>query len=239
MRVRTEAKRAAIVSAAQAVFIESGFERASMAEIAARAAASKVTLYGYFPSKEALFVEATVEHRRPQFEPAFVALEQESGADLRGALLRFGEALLRLTCRRDFVAARRTVIAASAHSEVGRLYYDVGPKCGEERVGAFMKKQMSAGRLRRGDPRLLVRHLLALLESETMYANLLGVRRSTSRAVRRRVAERAVDAFLRAYARPAAPAASGRTKARSNGDGKAATRPVDGDKAAARPLDSR
>ena len=77
MRVRTEAKRAAIVSAAQAAFQEAGFERASMAEIAARAETSKVTLYNYFPSKEALFVEATLEHRRPQFEPAFAALEAE------------------------------------------------------------------------------------------------------------------------------------------------------------------
>jgi AcrR family transcriptional regulator len=228
MRVRTEAKRAAIVSAAQAVFIESGFERASMADIAARAAASKVTLYGYFPSKEALFVEATVEHRRPQFEPAFVALEQESGADLRGALLRFGEALLRLTCRRDFIAARRTVIAASAHSEVGRLYYDVGPKCGEERIGAFLKKQMGAGRLRRTDPRLLVRHLLALLESETMYANLLGVRRSTSRTARRRVAGRAVDAFLRAYGKAAVGPRNDREKARLAGNGKGAGPALEG-----------
>jgi AcrR family transcriptional regulator len=198
MRVRTEAKRAAIVSAAQAAFLEAGFERASMAEIAARAATSKVTLYSYFPSKEALFVEATLEHRRPQFEPAFLALEAP-GAELRPALLRFAEAVLQVTCSEDFIAARRTVIGESAHSDIGRLYFEVGPKVGEQRIGAWLGKQIRAGRLRRTDTAVATRQLLALVEAETLYPNLMGVRRGASRAEIRRYAERAVDVFLRAY----------------------------------------
>ena len=200
MRVRTEAKRAAIVSAAQAAFQEAGFERASMAEIAARAETSKVTLYNYFPSKEALFVEATLEHRRPQFEPAFAALEDE-GAELRPALLHFAEVVLQVTCRSEFIAMRRTVIGESAQSDIGRLYFEVGPKVGEQRIGEWLKKQMRAGRLRKADTRAATRHLLALVEAETFYANLLGVRHSISRADIRGCAERAVDVFLRAYGR--------------------------------------
>ena len=211
MRVRTEAKRAAIVSAAQAAFQEAGFERASMAEIAARAETSKVTLYNYFPSKEALFVEATLEHRRPQFEPAFAALEAE-GAELRAALLGFAEAVLQLTCRNEFIAARRTVIGESAHSDIGRLYFQVGPKVGEQRIGAWLRKQMRAGRLRKADSRVTTRQLLALIEAETFYANLLGVRRGGSRTDVRDCAERAIDVFLRAYARD-----STRDRGRGNG----------------------
>ena len=198
MRVRTEAKRAAIVSAAQAAFLEAGFERASMADIAARAETSKVTLYSYFPSKEALFVEATLAHRRPQFEPAFLALEAQD-AELRPALLHFAEAVLQLTCSDDFIAARRTVIGESAHSDIGRLYFQVGPRVGEQRIGAWLGRQIRAGRLRRADTRVATRHLLALIEAETFYANLMGVRRGTSRTDIRRYAERAVDVFLRAY----------------------------------------
>ena len=56
MRVRTEAKRDAIVGVAAAVFGEMGFERASMDEIAARTGASKATVYGYFGSKQELFL---------------------------------------------------------------------------------------------------------------------------------------------------------------------------------------
>src|SRR5262245_51865473 len=45
MGVRGEARRQKIVEAAVDVFREQGFERASMAEIAARAGGSKATLY--------------------------------------------------------------------------------------------------------------------------------------------------------------------------------------------------
>ena len=56
MRVRTEEKRDTIVQAASEVFLELGFEGASMSQIAARVGGSKRTLYGYFGSKEDLFL---------------------------------------------------------------------------------------------------------------------------------------------------------------------------------------
>jgi AcrR family transcriptional regulator len=57
MKVRTEARREAIVEAAALLFQEVGYERASMNELTKRLGGSKATLYGYFPSKESLFVE--------------------------------------------------------------------------------------------------------------------------------------------------------------------------------------
>ena len=56
MKVRTEARREAIVEAAATLFQEMGYERASMNELARRLGGSKATLYSYFPSKEALLV---------------------------------------------------------------------------------------------------------------------------------------------------------------------------------------
>ena len=48
-------KRESILEAAIEVFIEGGYEQASMDRIAERAEASKRTVYNYFPSKEVLF----------------------------------------------------------------------------------------------------------------------------------------------------------------------------------------
>ena len=59
MKVRTEARREAILEIASQVFLEFGFERASMAEIVRRIGGSKSTIYGYYPSKEALFQAVT------------------------------------------------------------------------------------------------------------------------------------------------------------------------------------
>ena len=51
MKVKTEARREAIVEAAAQLFQEMGYERASMNELAKRLGGSKTTLYNYFPSK--------------------------------------------------------------------------------------------------------------------------------------------------------------------------------------------
>ena len=54
---RTLKKMAAIKQAALALFIAHGVERVSMEEIAAEAHVSKVTIYNYFGSKDALYAQ--------------------------------------------------------------------------------------------------------------------------------------------------------------------------------------
>lgn len=56
MARRGEALREHILLAAKDVFLETGFERASMDQIAARAETSKRTLYAHFESKDRLFL---------------------------------------------------------------------------------------------------------------------------------------------------------------------------------------
>ncbi len=56
MAMRGDRLREHILWAAKDVFLEMGFERASMDEVAARAATSKRTLYAHFESKERLFL---------------------------------------------------------------------------------------------------------------------------------------------------------------------------------------
>ena len=57
---RGDALREHILWTAKDVFLETGFERASMDEIAARAETSKRTLYAYFENKEKLFLAILV-----------------------------------------------------------------------------------------------------------------------------------------------------------------------------------
>jgi AcrR family transcriptional regulator len=56
MARRGEALREHILRTAKDVFLETGFERASMDQIAARAETSKRTLYAHFESKDRLFL---------------------------------------------------------------------------------------------------------------------------------------------------------------------------------------
>ena len=112
MRVKTEAKRDAIVRAASEVFREMGFEGASMSEIAARAGGSKATLYGYFSSKEELFVAVIHGAAGAHFEPIFAALAKDSD-DLERVLQRYGEKIMAVVSSQEIIEAMRAVIAAT------------------------------------------------------------------------------------------------------------------------------
>src|SRR3979490_1926997 len=115
-------KRRQILDGARKVFMDLGFDGASMGEIARSAGVSKGTLYVYFDDKNRLF-EAIVEEE---------ALEQGKGAfnfdperDVTTTLMEFGQAYIQLLCRPGGGSATRTVMAiAERMPEVGRRYYE-------------------------------------------------------------------------------------------------------------------
>ena len=85
-----DARRGAILDAAEKVFLEEGFAAASMSAIAARVGGSKGTLYNYFKSKEALFEAYVQRHCAWQQEAMFALLTPESSMMQRASSrLRF------------------------------------------------------------------------------------------------------------------------------------------------------
>ena len=60
---RTQAKRQQIRAGAQRLFLKLGYERTSMDAIAAEARVSKQTLYRYYQTKDALFIDILDAHQ--------------------------------------------------------------------------------------------------------------------------------------------------------------------------------
>jgi len=207
MRVKTEAKREAIVQVASEVFRELGFEGASMVEIAARVGGSRATLYGYFPSKEELFVAVIHGSAKRHFDPIFTALAEEDEDDLERVLQRFGEKILAVVCSQEIIQAHRAVIAESGRSDIGRLFYEGGPRKGVAALASFLERQMCKDGLRSADPTTAAHHLMALLESETVRPSLLGIQGPLTRRELREATRRAVQVFLGGYASAHKPAA--------------------------------
>jgi len=147
MRVRTEAKRSDIVDIAATVFLEQGFARASMSEIAARLGGSKTTLYGYFRSKEELFVEVVVAEALKELLPAFEEID-ENAADLRDALVPVGEKLVTFLLTPDAIAAHRMVMSEAGRSNIGQLYYSNGRQRGLGYLAAFLERASKIGKIR-------------------------------------------------------------------------------------------
>jgi AcrR family transcriptional regulator len=199
MRVRTDERRSAILSAATEIFREVGFERASMAMIADRVGGSKTTLYGYFPSKEELFWDAMVGAIKVDQGEKAMALLDPSDPDVSGVLNRFGQAYLPLFTTRDTMAVTRTAIAeALTNKALSTLLYQRGPRRILEAVADYLSHLKKKGAIRDTDPRLAAVHLKGLFDAGIVEPLLFGTKTEVkpTDAVRA-----AVDAFLRAYGR--------------------------------------
>ena len=199
MRVRTDAKRSRILDTAASVFLEQGFERASMSEIAARNGGSKATLYSYFRSKQELFLAVAFAEGEKQVGPAFASLE--SGvADVRDSLLRVGEKLIAFLLTPGAIAAHRMVVSEAGRSDIGRHFYTKGRARGITQLAKFLEAACAAGKIRKADFRIAAMQLLALIESERVLPVLFAIERTRpSRRQIRQSTERAVDVFLAAY----------------------------------------
>jgi AcrR family transcriptional regulator len=98
-----------ILDAARKVFLERGFEGASVDEIADVARAGKPTIYARFPGKEALF--AAVVARRVSEKASFYESISPTGATLEARLGSIGTAILRNVLAAETVGLARAAIA--------------------------------------------------------------------------------------------------------------------------------
>src|SRR5271168_192349 len=89
-------KRRQILAGASKVFMDLGFDGASMGEIARAAGVSKGTLYVYFADKSRLF-EAIVEEET--LEQGKVAFNFDPAREVATTLREFGQAYIELLCR--------------------------------------------------------------------------------------------------------------------------------------------
>ena len=115
-------KRRPILDGARKVFMDLGFDGASMNEIARSASVSKGTLYVYFADKNRLF-EAIVEAEA--LEKAKIAYNLDPERDAETTLREFGQTYIGTMCRPGGGSSIRTVMAiAERMPEVGRQFYE-------------------------------------------------------------------------------------------------------------------
>jgi AcrR family transcriptional regulator len=197
MRIKTDAKRRAILAAAAEVFREHGFAGASMSAVCERVGGSKATLYRYFTSKEDLFVtlmlEAVLEHANAVFETL------KPSDDLRRTLEKFGAGVLTLNLSENMLAVRRNSIAEAARAGLGQVLFDRGAKVLWSKMADFLAGEMAAGRLRQEDPWMVAMHLRGMLEADLVNRALIGATVDRRPRHLKAHAAKAVDALLRAY----------------------------------------
>ncbi len=191
-------KRRQILDGARAVFRSSGFDGASMGEIAKAAGVSKGTLYVYFDSKEALFEALALDEKRCLAEVLFRL--DAADPDVAGALTHLGRSYLVEMSRPDHVTLIRMVIGAcEKFPRIGQAFFEAGPVQGARRLAAYLDAQVAAGRLRSADTNLAARHFLHLCQAGLLTRLLFGAGDGISGGEIEHHVGQAVRVFLAGY----------------------------------------
>jgi AcrR family transcriptional regulator len=168
------AKRQQILDGAKRIFLQVGFDAASMNDITREAGVSKGTIYVYFENKEDLFGALIDRERTAIFASLAETLEAEGA--LRDTLVRWGNLLATRMTSVQVVRAQRMVIGVTERMpELGRRFYDTGPDSGKALLMAYFDKQIEAGLLDIPDRMLAAQQLFDLCTAGLTRACIFGV----------------------------------------------------------------
>ena len=190
-------KRRQILDGARRVFMDLGFDGASMGEIARAAGVSKGTLYVYFADKNRLF-EAIVEEE--SLGKGQIAFDFDPERDVPTNLAGFGLAYIQILCRPGGGSATRTVMAiAERMPEVGRRFYNNVVSHTIARLAAYLEAGAAAGDLAIDDCHLAATQFMQMCQASLFMPFLFQAAPAPSTERMTHVVASATRVFLAAY----------------------------------------
>ncbi|MGO2540756.1 MAG: TetR/AcrR family transcriptional regulator [Specibacter sp.] len=191
--------RELILVAATQLFMESGYDRTTLARVAGRAGVSTATLFKQFPTKAELF-EATVlaAGRSPGPEPGDIP-----AGGLCDGLVALGGAYAELLARPHMVALMRTVIAESPKfPELRERTFDFGTLPVLEALGRYLRDAHTAGTADIVDPDLVSTQFLGMIASAIFWPRFMHGTWSITEDEQSRVVEEAARTIAARFATP-------------------------------------
>jgi AcrR family transcriptional regulator len=195
-------KRRQILDGARKVFMDLGFDGASMNEIARVAGVSKGTLYVYFADKNRLF-EAMVEDEA--FAKAKTAYNLDPGRDVETTLREFGRNYIGGICRPGGGSSIRTVMAiAERMPDVGRRFYENVLAQSIDNLAEYLKAHVRPNDLAIDDCELAAAQFMQMCQATLFLPFVFQAEPAPSAERIARVVDSATRLFLQTYkARPA------------------------------------
>lgn len=191
-------KFAQVLEGARKVFMRSGFEGASVDEIAREANVSKATLYSYFPDKRLMFIEVFRAELSRDMANASGLVELELPVE---QVLPFIVQLISSYIVSEFGVRvfRVSVGEAERFPALAREYYEAGPVNLRDQLVSYFKRCVGRGELAITDFELAADQLIALSGSSVQdRAVLLGLDCIEKERLQR-VIQGAVRMFLACY----------------------------------------
>ncbi|QQQ80102.1 TetR/AcrR family transcriptional regulator [Saccharothrix sp. 6-C] len=162
-------KRALIVEAATALFLELGYDRTSLARIAERSGVSRATLFKQFPSKAALFDAIVTE--------SWSAADEEGpppAGNVVDGLSTLGRRYAELLGRARMTDLFRIVIAELPRfPELAQAQFSRGKMPYFESVRRYLRAEHEAGTVRVEDVDLAATQFLGMISNYVFWPTLL------------------------------------------------------------------
>jgi TetR/AcrR family transcriptional repressor of mexJK operon len=123
-RPKDPAKREAVLAEAFDLFVEVGFDGASMDTLARRANLSKATLYSHFGSKNKIF-QALIDEKIAEY---YQVSSEILDIHPRAHLMRLAEQFFDLIHDDKALALTRLIVGSATHfPKIVKVFYEIGP----------------------------------------------------------------------------------------------------------------
>ncbi len=196
--VKRGRKYGQVVAGAREIFMQEGFEGASVDAIAKAAGVSKATLYSYFADKRQLFLEVARCECERQSEQAR-ALAQ-TGRTVRETLTDIAQRLTGFMLS-EFGQSVFRLCAAEAERfpELGRAFYRSGPEQARRSIAEFFRKAVEAGELDIEDCDFAAEQFTELCKAHLWSRLMFNMISEVTEADVERIITSAVEMFLARY----------------------------------------
>ncbi len=191
-------KRKELIKYATDMFMEMGYEKASMNNLAKRSGSSKSTIYKHFRSRQALFIAVLDEKLRDHLAPIekldLTTLSIEEGLKL------IGRTSIKVITSKDHINLCRIIYAeAERIPQVGKTYYEHGPKRGMAGVAKYLSTMVEKSRIRCTDPSLASQYFWGMILHKPMLERYCGIKGPMTAREQKSYIDKVVDSFISAF----------------------------------------
>ncbi|MEZ0469141.1 TetR/AcrR family transcriptional regulator [Luteimonas salinilitoris] len=194
-------KRAAILDAAERMFLQQGYEGVSMDQIAGEAGVSKLTVYSHFGDKDTLFAEAAKAYCEQQMPISI--FDPSPGRPLRERLLEIAHAFFAMVTSPEAISGHRLLCTPQmVEKRLPRAFWQGGPVRVQNAFAELLRRRVKAGQLEIDDIPRASAQFFTLLKGDLHMMMVFECcdEDMQCEAYREAHIEASVDMFLRAYA---------------------------------------
>lgn len=193
------AKREQILQGAEKVFLASGYEGASMSQIAREAGVSKGTLYNHFDGKASLF-SAFFEERSKTKLAAIEAISREDGQDIHTSLRRLTETAIKMMLHSTSMDLYRIIVGeAGKFPNLADAFWRYGFGRTLYNLSDWLRRRSDAGELQIDDPDFAAEQLMILCQARIVHRRRLMLPVDDSPEAISRLANITADSFMKIY----------------------------------------